>query len=119
MHPEQMRGRRTPLFLLAVLALALAAAVPASALDVTTMKLGSTFAITGKTGSIQGKHARAIGKVVVSGRWGSGQWHVLTTTATDRAGNYQFSITPHRRGNLTLRIAPPDHHPRRYLLHVY
>ena len=95
-------------------------AVPsaAAATENFSMKLGSTFTITGRTGSDTGKHTRAIGKVVLSGRWGAGPWHVLTTTTTDSAGNYRFAVTPHRRGNLSLRIAPPDHHARRYLLHV-
>ena len=82
------------------------------------MKLGSTFTVTGRTGSETGEHTRAVGKVVLSGRWGVGPWHVLTTTKTDGAGNYMFAIKPHRRGNLMLRIAPPDHHVRRYVLHV-
>jgi hypothetical protein len=83
-----------------------------------SMKLGSTFTITGRTGSDAGKHTRALGKVVLSGRWGVGPWHVLTTTTTESDGSYRFAITPRRRGDLTLRIVPPDHHARRYVLHV-
>lgn len=81
------------------------------------MKLGTAFTITGRTGSVSGTK-RALGTVVVSGRWGSGPWHVITKTSTDKAGNYHLTVKPRRRGNLTLRISPPDHHPRRYLLHV-
>jgi len=83
-----------------------------------SMKLGSTFTITGRTGSETGTQARAVGKVVLAGRWGVGPWRVLTTTSTDSAGNYRFTIKPRRRGDLTLRITPPDHHVRRYVLHV-
>ena len=82
------------------------------------MELGSTFTITGRTGSATATQARAVGQVVLSGRWGAGAWHVIATTSTDRAGHYRFMITPRRRGDLALRIAPPDHHLRRYLLHV-
>jgi hypothetical protein len=120
MDGEQMRRRRLPFFFVAVVVTALS--VPAASLagpDVTTMKLGSAFTITGKTGSVAGTHARATGKVVVSGRWDDGRWHVLVALLTDHAGNYTFTIRPHHRGRLLLRIAPPDHHSRRYLLHVY
>ncbi|HET7130110.1 MAG TPA: hypothetical protein VFJ93_13640 [Gaiellaceae bacterium] len=113
-----MRRRHLPLVLVAALALA----VPGHALpgpNVTTMQLGSKFTVTGRTGSAEGKHVRAVGKVVVSARWGSDRWHVISTTMTDGAGNYRFTITPRRRGNLTLRVLTPDHHPRRFLLRVY
>jgi hypothetical protein len=114
-----MRRRRFLLLVLAVVAAAFSA--PAAALsgpNVAKMQLGSTFTATGRTGSAPGRHDRAVGKVVVSGRWGGGPWRVLTTTQTDAEGYYRFTVKPRRRGNLTLRIAPPDHHPRRYLLHV-
>lgn len=115
-----MHRRPLPLFRVAALAAALAApGLAFSGADVTSMKLGSTFTITGQTGSMHGKHVRALGKVIVSGRWGTDRWHVLVVVKTDRAGNYQLSIRPQHRGNLTLRITPPDHHPQRYLLHVY
>jgi hypothetical protein len=82
------------------------------------MKLGATLTITGHTGSVTGK-TPAVGKVVVSGRWGvAGTWRVLTTTRTDSAGKYRFSYKPVRRGNLALRIVPPDHQTQRYILHV-
>jgi hypothetical protein len=114
MRGEHMRRRLLFLVALAVLA-APSVAVAGQGFS---MKLGSTFTITGRTGSESGKHTRAVGKVVLSGRWGVGPWHVLTTTTTDSAGNYKFAIKPHRRGDLMLRIAPPDHHAWRYVLHV-
>jgi hypothetical protein len=114
MSGEHMRRRLLFLVVLAVLAVPSSAAAERGF----SMALGSTFTITGRTGSDAGKQSRAVGKVVLSGRWGVGAWHVLATTRTDRAGNYKLTITPHRRGELTLRIAPPDHHVRRYLLHV-
>jgi hypothetical protein len=112
--------RRRLVFLIALALLVASVAVPSFAAGGKgfSMKLGSTLTITGRTGSEAGKHSRATGKVVLSGRWGAGTWHVISSTTTDSAGNYRFAITPHRRGNLALSIAPPDHHLRRYLLHV-
>jgi hypothetical protein len=109
-----MRGRLLLSIALTVLA------VPSAALAERgfSMKLGSTFTITGRTGSAPGHHTRALGKVVLSGRWVGGKWHVFTTTVTDNAGYYRFAFKPGRRGTLMLRIAPPDHHLRLYLLHV-
>jgi hypothetical protein len=84
-----------------------------------SMKLGSTFTITGRTGSAPGTHTRAVGKVVLRGRWGgTGPWRYITTTVTNSAGYYRLAVKPGRRGDLTLRISPPDHHLRLYLLHV-
>ena len=105
-------------FLLLVLLAVLAVPSYAAAERIFSMQLGSTFTITGRTGSDTGTQARAVGKVVLSGRWGVGAWRVLATTTTDKAGSYKFTLTPRRRGDLALRIAPPDHHVRRYLLHV-
>jgi hypothetical protein len=118
-----MRGepmRRRLLFVVAPAVLAVSLTVPclAGAAPGFSMKLGSTFTVTGQTGSAAGKHTRAVGKVVLSGRWGVASWRVIATTVTDTDGNYRFTITPRRRGNLTLRIAPPDHNVRRYVLHV-
>ncbi len=108
---------RRRVFLLVALTV-LAVPSVAVATEIFSMKLGSTFTITGRTGSASGTHTRAVGKVVLSARWGAGPWHVLKTATTDTAGNYRFAVTPRRRGDLSLRIAPPDHHARRYLLHV-
>ena len=84
-----------------------------------SMQFGSTLTITGHTGAVQPSHTRATGKVVLSGRWGHGAWHVLTTALADSSGTYRFRYKPHHRGNVTLRIAPPDHKSRQYVLHVY
>ncbi len=83
-----------------------------------SLKLGETFVATGKTGGLKGHHERATGLVVVHGRWNGGKWYVVTTTKTDRLGNYRFSVTPHRRGTLLLRIASPDKQVHSYLLRV-
>jgi hypothetical protein len=111
---EDVRRR---LLVFVVLAVLVAPSLALAARDF-SMKVGATFTITGRTGSDTGKQSRAVGKVVLSGRWGVGPWRALTTTTTDSGGNYKFVLKPHRRGDLTLRISPPDHHARRYLLHV-
>ncbi|HST14361.1 MAG TPA: hypothetical protein VLJ44_05865 [Gaiellaceae bacterium] len=112
--------RRRILFLVASAVLTASLAVPsfAAAGNRFSMKLGSTFKVSGRTGSEPGTDTRAVGKVVVAGRWGAGPWRLLTTTSTDSAGYYRLTIKPRRRGDLTLRITPPDHHARRYVLHV-
>ena len=81
-------------------------------------KLGGTFVASGRTGSLAGHRGRATGEVVVHGRWNGGTWYVVTTTSTDKLGNYRISVTPRHRGTLLLRIVPPDKQERRYLLHV-
>jgi len=112
--------RRRLLVPVAVAVLAVSVAVPSfgAAGKGYSMKLGSTFTITGRTGSAVGTQTRAVGKVVLAARWGVGPWRLLTTTSTDSAGNYRFTIRPHRLGDLTLRITPPDDHAQRYVLHV-
>jgi hypothetical protein len=117
MGGEPMRRRLLFLVALTVLAASLGAPSFAAVGKRYSMELGSTFTITGRTGSEAGSD-RAVGKVVLAGRWGIGPWRVLTTTSTDSKGNYRFTIKPQRRGDLTLRITPPDHHARRYVLHV-
>ena len=84
-----------------------------------SMKLGSTFTITGRTGSVAGKHTRALGKVVLVRTMGSRP----VARAHDDDDRQRRGTTGSRSsraaaGDLTLRIAPPDHHARRYLLHV-
>ena len=59
-----------------------------------SMQLGSTFTITGRTGSVAGTHTRATGTVVFSGRWGIGPWHVVTTRRPTARANYRFTVKP-------------------------
>jgi hypothetical protein len=98
--------------------MALAAAVPlvASASTTRTLHLGDSFTVTGHAGSTQGH--QATGQVVVHGQWGSGQPVFLTTTQTDRNGNYSFKVKPNRRGVFTLQITPPDHQAQQVVLRV-
>jgi hypothetical protein len=104
--------------ILAAVAAALSVAVaPAGAVPTRSITLGSTFTVTGLTGSATGPK-RAVGVVVVTLRWGNGPWRRFETTRTNRDGRYQLTLHPHRRGALNVRIAPPDRHVVRYLLRV-
>jgi hypothetical protein len=105
---------------LAVLAAAAALAVPAfaRAARVTTLHVGDTMTVSGSTGSARGHVRRAVGLVVVEGRWNGGKRYVVTTTRTDPDGSYHFSFRPHRHGWLALRVVPPDKHPQRFVVHV-
>jgi hypothetical protein len=113
-----------PLFrMTASLTAALAAAalaIPAFAYGspVTTLHAGDTLTVTGRTGSRPGHVGRAVGRVVVEGRWDGGRRYVVTTTRTDDDGRYHFAVRPHRHGWLVLRVLPPDKHPQRFVLHV-
>lgn len=102
------------------LAAAAALAVPAFAQGsrVTTLHAGDTLTISGRTGSAPGRLRRAVGLVVVQGRWNGGARHVVTTTRTDADGRYRFVVRPRRHGWLVLRIVPPDGHPQRFVVHV-
>jgi hypothetical protein len=117
MSGDQMRRRFVLFVTSAVLAASVSAPAFGSPVKSFAMKLGSTLTIKGHTGSATST-TPAVGKVVVSGRWGTGPWRVLTTTTTDDAGRYRFTLKPQRRGNLALTIRTPDHQPQRYVLHV-
>lgn len=95
-------------------------AVPAVAHSsrVTTLHVGDTLTVTGRTGSAPGRVQRAVGLVVVKGRWNGGRAYVVTTTRTDVDGRYHFAVRPHRHGTLVLRVLPPDKRPQRFVLRV-
>jgi hypothetical protein len=103
-----------------VLAAAAALAVPAFARGsrVTTLHVGDTLTVSGRTGSAPGHLRRAVGLVVVQGRWNGGRRYVVTTTRTDSDGRYRFRVRPRRHGWLVLRVVPPDKHPQRFVVHV-
>lgn len=104
----------------AVVAVVAALAAPAFARGsrVTTLHVGDTLNVTGITGSAPGRVRRAVGRVVVEGRWNGGRRYVVTTTRTDANGRYRFVVHPRRRGSLVLRIVLPDRHPQRLVVHV-
>lgn len=106
-------------FAVALAAVALLAAAPsASAARVTTLHLGDSLTVSGRTGSLPGRITRAVGLVVVRARWNGGRLHVLTTTRTDRTGRYHLRVRPRRRGLLVLRVQPPDRHEQRFTIRV-
>jgi hypothetical protein len=109
---------RHGLALISLLIVMTAVTATASAAKVRTLQLGSTFVVTGQTGSLPGKSVRATGTVVVVKSWDAGTSRLITTARTDSHGSYQVAIKLTRRGLLTLRITPPDKHDVRYLIRV-
>lgn len=92
--------------------------VTASAAKIRTLQLGSTFIVSGQTGSLAGQSVRTTGKVVVVKSWDGGESRLITTALTDSRGSYRVAVKLSRRGLLTLRITPPDKHVLQYLLRV-
>lgn len=74
----------------------------------TTLQLGSSYTIQGRTGSAPGHASRARGPVTLTGRWDGGPWRVLDRTSTQPDGRYLISVRPSRRGRLQLRLTTPD-----------
>lgn len=109
---------RKILALSVAIAALLAATTSASGATVRTMSLGATFVVRGQTGSLDSQSVRAVGLVVVRGKWAGGSWHVLTTTRTDAHGDYRVVIKPRHRGLLAIRITPPDKRELHFLLRV-
>jgi hypothetical protein len=105
----------------ALLALTVAACMCAaaqSAVGTRTFSLGATFTAKGQSGRLPGESHRAVGTVVVTGRWNGGAWQFVTRTTTDAQGRYNFKVKPGRRGQLELRIRPPDNSLQHYVLRV-
>jgi hypothetical protein len=74
----------------------------------TTIPLGATYSITGRTAAPNGR-ARATGPVLLTGRLNGGPWLFLIRTYTRSDGTYRLTIKPTRRGHLQLRLRTPDH----------
>lgn len=110
--------RRAALVLCALTALSVAAPATSAKTRVTKLHVGDAFIVSGQTGSRKGQVRRAVGLVVVRGRWNKGKWFVLTTTRTDLNGNYKFRIRPSKHGVLQVLIVTPDRLDRRYVLRV-
>jgi hypothetical protein len=110
--------RRAAFVLCALTALAVAAPAAPAKTPVTKLHVGDAFIVSGQTGSRKGQVKRAVGLVVVRGRWNNGKWFVLTTTHTDVNGNYKFRIRPSKHGVLQVLIVTPDRLDRRYVLRV-
>ena len=72
----------------------------------TTAKLGSTYTLSGRTGTVN--TARATGTVVLRGAWNGGRWNALATTSTDRQGRFSLVVRIRHRGSLRLRLSTPD-----------
>jgi hypothetical protein len=104
---------RNAVFLLAVAAALVGAstvgvATSAAGLVDRTMRLGSTYTITGETDSLDRSGNRVRGVVTLVGRWDGGRWHLITRTRTHGNGLYRIAVRPVRRGVLQLRLDTPD-----------
>jgi hypothetical protein len=108
---------RYPLALLAAAVAACALSATVAAIAVQRAQLGSTFTVSGQTGSGSGAR-RAQGIVVVSGSWNGGASHLITTTTAGAQGRYRFTLTLSRRGLLKLQVAPPDKREQRFVILV-
>ncbi len=74
-----------------------------------TIRLGSTYFISGQTRSLRGSVGHVQGPLTLSGSWDGGPWHVITRTRTrGSTGRYRIVVRPRRRGVLRLRLRTPD-----------
>jgi hypothetical protein len=110
--------RRGVAIIAVIAAVATLSAAAAAATEVRTLPLGSTFTVTGLTGSLPGHSVRATGLVVVVKSWDGGEHRLITTALTDSHGHYRVAIKLTRHGLLTLRIIPPDKHAFQYVIRV-
>jgi hypothetical protein len=98
--------------------LGVAAAEAHGGLDNRTVSVGSTYMITGQTGTLGHGRVRATGGVTLSGRSSSGQARVLARTTTAADGRFRLTIHLVTRGKLDLRLATPDRHVAHFTLTV-
>jgi hypothetical protein len=114
-----VRLRRT-LLASAVVGWALTAGLgtAAAGLGNRTIAVGSTYTITGQTGTRGPGTARATGAVTLSGRLGRNPSQVLAQTTTAADGRFRLTIHLAARGKLDLRLATPDHRLAHFTLTV-
>lgn len=78
--------------------------------------LGSTYTLTGHTGTVGKRHLTGV--VVLQGRWNGGVWQTLARRRTDARGHYRLVILLRRRGTLDLRLLMPGAEVATKTLHV-
>ena len=83
-----------------------------------TVAVGSTYTITGQTGTLGPGTIRATGTVSLSGRLDNGPPQLLRRTATTADGRFRMTIRLALRGKLDLRLATPDRRVARVTLWV-
>jgi hypothetical protein len=119
-------GRRTHRAAAAATAVAAGALVAATATAAASAPIvirgpsaatyGSTYTVSGRTGTLNGRHRT--GTVVLRGRWDDGTWFVLAHRRTDARGDYKLTIVLRRRGTLRLRLTLPGADTATKTLHV-
>lgn len=90
----------------------------ALASEVTTLKLGGTFTVTGQTGIAPGASSRTTGTFVATARRDAGPWYLVKRGRTDAHGHFKAVIKPSLRGTYTLRLTTPDERVITFLLRV-
>jgi hypothetical protein len=83
-----------------------------------TVSVGSTYTITGQTGTLGPGTSRATGTVSLSGRVDNGPPQLLRRAATTADGRFRLTIRLELRGKLDLRLATPDRRVLRVTLWV-
>jgi hypothetical protein len=74
-----------------------------------TFRLGSTYIITGYTGTRAGERRHIRGPVTLRGSWNGGPWRLIARTISKLPkGTYKLVIKPKRRGVLRLWLDTPD-----------
>lgn len=95
-------------FVLACLATTsvVSAATASSFLVNRTLRLGSTYTITG-TDTV-GSTKPVLGRVRLLGSWDGARWRVISTTRVEsRTGRFRIVLRPSHRGVLRLRLEVP------------
>jgi hypothetical protein len=84
--------------------ISVAAATASPNLANQTIKLGSTYIITGET-SLPSRS-----RVTLQGSWDRGPWRLIVAArTTEPHGRYRVVVRPTRRGELRLRLQTPGH----------
>jgi hypothetical protein len=74
-----------------------------------TLPFGSTYTVTGHTGTKDRSSRHTLGTITLLGSWNAGPWHVIAETrAKGPSGLYRIVLRPTRRGVLSLRLETPD-----------
>jgi hypothetical protein len=82
------------------------------------MTIGSTYLITGQTGTIHAGDPRATGMVTLTERWIDGSRQIVLRRRTDSIGRFNLRIHPSRHGTLRFTVATPDVRTTQGLLQV-
>jgi len=83
-----------------------------------TMTIGSTYLITGQTGTIHAGDRRATGMVTLTEHWVGGSRQIVVHRRTDSIGRFMLRIHPSHHGTLRFTVATPDIRTTQGLLQI-